>query len=173
MKERLIVDMDGVLADTYQQYIITELKESGVEIKYDETLGLLEEEAFPNCIKHLETRGFFRTIPVMKNAQDTLRRLNEKFEVFVVSAATEFPFSLEEKYFWLEENFPFLTWEQFVFCGDNKVVKGDIMIDDFIQNLDSFQGRTILFSQPHNCNLNEHLHERVENWKDLENLLLS
>lgn len=172
MQQRLIMDMDGVLADVYQQFIKKELAESGVKINIQSIHGLIEKDAFPNCLKHVNERGFFLDIPVMEGSIEVMQKLNTKYELFVVSSATEYPFSLEEKHQWLYKNFPFLSWKQLVLCGSKQVVKGDIMVDDHFKNLDYFTGRTILFTQAHNINKNGHKHERVNNWHELEALLL-
>ena len=170
--KRLIVDMDGLLADVYQQFINFEEKESGKRIQLSEVTGINEIEAFPNGKIHVRQEGFFRTAPVIPEAVETLKELQNKYEVFIVSAAMEFPNSLREKYDWLEEHFPFISWKHIVLCGYKTIVKGDIMIDDHFKNLDYFEGRTLLFHQPHNANNQEHAHERVKNWKEIASKLL-
>lgn len=164
--------MDGVLADIYSQYIKEELQETGNKIDLQDTWGISEVEAFPNSRKHLLMKGFFRNSPVIPGAVEVLEKLGKKFEIFIVSSATQFPNSLGEKYYWLEEHFPFISWQQIVLCGSKRVIQGDIMIDDHFKNLDVFEGRTILFTQPHNFNENGHKHERVNGWGEISNLLL-
>ena len=53
MKKRVLVDMDGVLADVYSQFIKYEERDSGVSISIDNAIGLDETIAFPNVDKHL------------------------------------------------------------------------------------------------------------------------
>lgn len=172
-RKTLIVDMDGVLADVYQQFIAMEEKESGGRISMDDLKGLEEYKAFPNGRKHVNTKGFFRNAPLMTGAVQTLQVLNERYNVFIVSAAMEFPGSLAEKHDWLKEHFPFINWQQVVFCGSKTVIQGDIMIDDHFKNLDNFKGQTILFTQPHNEGHDNRGHTRVNNWNDVYKLLLS
>jgi len=117
IKKRLIVDMDGVLADIYEQLIKVEFEETGTKINRKDTLGKTEIEAFPNCLKHVRQKGFFRNSPVMPFAINVLKKLNEHYEVFIVSSATEYPNSLEEKYYWLEEYFPFISWKHWSYVG--------------------------------------------------------
>lgn len=108
----------------------------------------------------------------MEDSIESVKLLNDKYDLFIVSAAMEFPHSLPEKLEWLKEYFPFLTWQQFVFCGSKTVIQGDIMIDDHYKNLDHFPGRTILFTQPHNYGHDDKQHERVFSWKEvLEKLI--
>jgi 5'-nucleotidase len=172
MKKTILVDMDGVLVDIYPRFFDLHEKEYGVRLSDREVAGLLEAEAFPDQRKWVSTPGFFRDLPVMQGSRETLNRLNEKYRVIVVSLATEFPNSLTDKQFWLHENFPFISWQQIVFCGDKNIIKADIMIDDHPKNLDFFTGRTIMFTQPNNMLLVNTMHQRVTSWQEIEKLLL-
>ncbi len=172
MKQRLLVDMDGVLADIYAQLIELEYQDLGIRQSYEKLNGTSEADVFKNALTYIHSDGFFRNLPVMEGSVDVMRQLNEKYELFIVSAAMEFPKSLSDKYYWLEEHFPFLHWKQIVMCGSKTVVKGDIMIDDHFKNLDYFDGKTILFAQPHNSAGNIKNHTRVDSWSDIAKILL-
>jgi 5'-nucleotidase len=172
LQKRLIVDMDGVMADIYSQFIAYEEREFGYRQPIANMLGKREYEVFKNARQYIYENGFFRNAPVMEGSVEAMKALNEKYEVFIVSAAMEFPKSLPEKQEWLAEHFPFLTWKQIVFCGLKTVVQGDIMIDDHYKNLDFFHGQTILFTQPHNVRSDDKTHTRVESWGDITKLLL-
>jgi 5'(3')-deoxyribonucleotidase len=107
---------------------------------------------------------------VNPHSQEVMKELNEKYEVFIVSSAMEFPNSLPEKLEWLNEHFPFLHWKQFVFCGRKSVVHGHYMIDDLPHNLETFNGEKLLFTAPHNMQFNHF--KRVTGWKEVGELLL-
>ncbi|WP_428232571.1 5' nucleotidase, NT5C type [Flavobacterium sp.] len=172
MKKRIIVDIDGVLADIYGQFRKFESQDLGTTQELSEITGKLEEEAFINGENYMATEGFFRNASVIEGSIEVLKELNQVHDVFIVSAATKFPKSMAEKHEWLAEHFPFITWQQIVFCGTKEVIKGDIMIDDHFKNLDKFDGQTLLFSQPHNLKRTENGHTRVGNWKEISQLLL-
>jgi 5'-nucleotidase len=169
---RILVDMDGVLADVYHRFFELHKGESGEPLSIQNIIGLKEEEAFPNQLKWVNTPGFFRNVPVMPGSRQGLMRLNDNFEVVVVSMATQFPKSLIDKQLWLAEHFPYIRWEQIIFCGRKDIINADIMIDDHSKNLDNFNGETIMYSQPHNMNLTDSRHRRVETWSEIENILL-
>ena len=171
-QKRLIVDMDGVMADIYSQFMYYEEKEFGTRQPIENMMGKREYEVFKNARKYIYEPGFFRNAPVMNDSVEAMKALNDRYEVFIVSAAMEFPNSLLEKHEWLGEHFPFLSWQQVVFCGLKTVVRGDIMIDDHYKNLDSFIGQTLLFTQPHNFGQQDKTHTRVETWGEIINLLL-
>lgn len=166
------VDMDGVLADVYSQFIRLHANEFGQTLLLEDLYGVTEIEAFTNARKYVNGDDFFRTAPVIEGSQQVLKELNQHYKVFIVSSATEFPKSLTEKQSWLNEHFPFITWQQMVFCGSKEIIKADIMIDDHFKNLDYFDGETLLFTQPHNKLNNDHKHRRVNSWYEIEKILL-
>ncbi len=164
--------MDGVLADVYRRFFELHKEETGEKLSHNDIIGLKEAEAFPRLLNWVCRPGFFRTMPVMTGSQQVLKRLNDKYEIIVTSMATEFPVSLTDKQLWLCDHFPFISWRQVVFCGRKELIKGDLMIDDHFKNLDFFEGETLLFSQPHNINITETKHKRVDSWSDIEKVLL-
>lgn len=170
--QRLIIDMDGVLADIYSQLLALDERQTGRRRSVSEVTGMPESEAFARLTEYVHSPGFFRGAPVVPDSQEVVAKLNTAYEVFIVSAATEFPLSLAEKQAWLQEHFPFITWHQLVLCGSKRIVQGDIMIDDHFKNLDHFRGRTLLFSQPHNQRADERGHERVDSWRQVAERLL-
>ena len=172
MKKRLLVDMDGVLADVYQQFISFEERDLGIRKSISEVNGKSETEAFINAHHYVRTEGFFRNAPLISGSAEALNLLNAHYELFIVSAAVEFPLSLKEKIEWLSEHFPFISWHQIVFCGLKTIVSGDIMIDDQFKNLDHFKGQTILFTQPHNTGFDDKHHQRVASWSEILEILL-
>jgi 5'(3')-deoxyribonucleotidase len=96
--------------------------------------------------------------------------MNNKYEVYIVSAATEFPDSLKDKLDWLLENFPFFSWRQLVLCGDKRFVAGDHMIDDHVRHLQYFPGKSYLFSSPHNLSVTGY--RRLNNWREVAEVFL-
>ncbi|RXK83005.1 5' nucleotidase, NT5C type [Filimonas effusa] len=169
---RVIIDMDEVMADTIAQFIAWFQRE-GYNVDPAALEGKSVQQMFPDyelARRFLYTPGFFRNKPVMKDAQKVVEALNQEHEVFIVSAAMEFPQSLIEKYEWLQEHFPFITWQQIAFCGSKALVHGDYMIDDHLKNLDYFNGEKLLFTSPHNTTIDKYT--RVNTWRDVADVLL-
>ncbi|MGM5630927.1 5'(3')-deoxyribonucleotidase [Apibacter raozihei] len=171
MKKQILVDMDGVLADFYTQFLKKESEQSGTLIELSTLSGKPESEAFPNFNSIIRSEGFFRTAPLIEGSVEGLNYLNDKYKVLIVSSATEFPNSLKEKLDWLAEFFPFISWKQVVLCGNKDCVRGDIMIDDHPKNLDFFEGDKIIFSQPHNIFIKNDDYIRVNNWNQITDIL--
>jgi 5'(3')-deoxyribonucleotidase len=170
-RKTIAVDMDGVIADTIQNYIDWYEQDFGVRIEKIAFEGKPESEGLPdNAVKvYVNTSGFFRTVPVMEGAKEAVMQLMKSFDVYIVSAAMEFPQSLIEKYEWLQEHFPFIAWNNIVFCGDKSIIGTDYLIDDHVKNLDCCKGKTLMFTAGHNAGIDRHT--RVNNWKEVIELL--
>ena len=173
--ERVIVDMDEVMADPMGAMIDWYQKEYDGEINYQHMLGGSWSRGFPEhhqpmIRERLMAEGFFRHLPVMEDAVDVLKAMNDRYEVFIVSAATEFPNSLKDKLEWLLEHFPFFTWKQLVLCGDKRLICGDYMIDDHVKNLKHFKGKKYLFTSAHNLDITGY--DRINNWKEAGEIFL-
>ncbi|MBC8985133.1 5'(3')-deoxyribonucleotidase [Pedobacter sp. N36a] len=168
IKKTIGIDMDGVLADIEEQFMDWYEKEYGVRVPRSERLGVLEPEGFPEkgaIRRYVNTPGFFRTIPLMDGAVAAVKKLMEDYEVYIVSAAMEFPQCLSEKQEWLAEHFSFISWRNIIFCGDKSVVVTDYLIDDHCKNLDFCKGKAIMFDASHN--VNQHHHVRVKSWTEI------
>lgn len=164
--------MDGVLADTETHFIKWYFDTYGVKLTYAQLIGKAEEDIFPvkEAVRNfLITPGFFKTIPVMPGAVEALSELVNEFDVYIVSTATQHTPLLTEKQEWLNEHFPFISWNNIVFCGDKSSIQADYMIDDHPKNFNKFKGMPILFNAAHNAFINDY--HRVKNWTDVVKLL--
>lgn len=173
-KTRIAIDMDEVLADTIAKFIEVYRRDHNAEILLEKMHGQefhaqLPVELMGSWREYINQAGFFRDLKVMPGSQEVVAELCKKYDVYIVSAAMEFKKSLEDKYDWLAEHFPFIHWKNIIFCG-NKIVNTDIMIDDRIRNFVGFAGRKLLFSSPHNLQITEY--ERVNNWAEVADKLL-
>ncbi|RBL93667.1 5' nucleotidase, NT5C type [Chitinophaga flava] len=170
---RIAIDMDNVMADITTHYLTYYEAAHGIKLDSETLQGVPEGEALPEGMvrQFLNTPGFFRTAPVMPGSQEVIKALCEKYEVFIVSAAMEFPLSLQEKLEWLNEHYPFISWKNIVFCGSKTIVEADYMIDDHDKNLRYFKGERLLFTAPHNINLTDY--KRVNNWEEVAEELLA
>lgn len=164
----IAVDMDGVLADTETHFIKYYETESGEKVDRNTLLGIPENEGFRDKTavrRYVNTAGFFRTLPLIPGSVTAVKTLMEHFDLYIVSAAMEFPLSLYEKKQWLEQYFPFISWKNIVFCGDKSIIKTDYLIDDHLKNLDNFSGVSLMFTASHNVHHRQH--QRLNNWVEI------
>lgn len=164
----IAIDMDGVIADTETHFIRYYEAETGEKVDRKILLGVPESQAFPDKTavqRFVRTPGFFRTLPLIRGSVSAVKSLMEDFDVYIVSAAMEFPLSLYEKKQWLEEHFPFISWRNIVFCGDKSIIRTDYLIDDHLKNLDNFSGVPLMFHAAHNVEVKHH--RRMNNWDEI------
>lgn len=167
--------MDDVLAYSAEKAADAFTKEHGFGPTHAELQGKHLQDTVPpeyskKIVSYFYQKGFLRDVPLIADSQEIVRQLYDKYEVFIVSAAMEMPYSLEDKFFWLEQHFPFIHWKRIVFCGDKSIITADVLIDDRSLNFEKFTGRPLLFTAHHNLNITGY--ERVNSWKEVGNLLL-
>jgi 5'(3')-deoxyribonucleotidase len=167
--------MDDVLADASKEIlrIINDINGLSIEKDFFKThnfYDFIKNVSYKSYRDHLFEPGFFRNLDPLADSQKVVKELSEKHEVFIVSAAMEFPNSLREKYDWMQEHFSFISWKNLMLCGDKSVVKGDVIIDDHEKNLITFDGETLLFDAMHNQHIDGY--KRVYNWKEIADLYL-
>jgi 5'(3')-deoxyribonucleotidase len=172
--ERVIIDMDEVIADPMGAMITWYQQEYKLPVDYTKMKGSwltgFPEQHHKLIRERLHEPGFFRNLPVMKDSIDVLKEMNDRYEIFIVSAATEFPNSLKDKLDWLLEHFPFFNWKQLVLCGEKRMVYGDYMIDDHVRHLQHFNGKKYLFTSVHNLDVTGY--DRLNNWEDAAKVFL-
>jgi 5'(3')-deoxyribonucleotidase len=174
--KRIAIDMDDVMADTTFKIIQQINEKVQGTYSYDGLMTATDvaKKAFYDVYvannEFLWEPGFFEDIPVKPNAVEVIQALMEKYEVFIVSAATEFPNSMKEKLNWMAKHFPFIGWQHIVFCGHKHMILADYLIDDHEKNLKTFTGTPLLFTAPHNLHIKDY--ERVNSWMEVKAKLL-
>jgi len=174
-RERIAIDMDEVMADVLSRHLSLYNAEFQAALTRDDLQGRHLGEAVPE--EH-RTRvrafafevGFFRDLPVMPGCQEVIRDLQRRYDIFITTAAMEFPNSFPEKYDWLMEHLPFIPWTHIVFCGDKSVIATDYLIDDHVRNFKGFRGEGILYTAPHNIHVSGF--RRVADWAEVRRMFL-
>jgi len=169
-KPRIAIDMDEVLADTLAQYLSEYNRDFGgnltkADLAERKLADVIPPERRERLRSYPRTPGFFRDIPVMAGSHAVMEQLRECYEVFIATAAMEFPSSFNEKYLWIKDHFPSFPDSHIGFCGDKSVISTDFLIDDSPRHFDRFSGRGFLFTAPHNRA--ETRYPRLNDWEDV------
>ena len=152
---RIAIDMDEVLADAHggQRALYAE---QGFDFSDDDLRGRkLRELAPPEAVaaveRHLHQGTFFANLAPMPGAVAAVRRLCADHEVFIATAAMEYPASCTHKVAWVMRHLPFFDLSRLVLCGDKSIIKADVLIDDHARHFDGFGGQGLLFDALHNA----------------------
>ena len=169
-RRRIAIDMDGVLVDTFPAQLAFISDEYGLSPDPDQRLrqalaDWLPGEALAGLRRHMHRPEFFAGLPPMPGAIDVLRRLVDRYDVFIATAAMEYPNSLAPKFDWLRRHVPFIDPLQYIFCGHKYMLDVDWLIDDHVRHFVALRGTPMLFTAPHNRQLTGYL--RVDDWQDV------
>jgi len=165
--------MDEVIADFVSKHIALYNAEFGESLTSDDLRGeklreLVVEERRPRLETYLTADDFFGDLGGVEGCQQVISDLTERYEVFVTTAAMEYPTSFAAKFRWLKEHFPFVPARNIVFCGDKGIIAADYLIVDNARHFARFRGEGILFTAPHN--VEENRYRQVNDWQDVREM---
>ncbi len=175
VRKRIAVDMDEVLADTLSEHLSRYNLEHGETVTKADLTGkwiwdIVSADRHERLNAYLQADDFFENLAVVPDSQQVLANLCERYDVYIATAAMEFPNSLGPKFRWLQRHFPFISPSNYVFCGDKAVVRAHYLIDDIPRNFRRFVGQGILYTAPHNLGVSGY--HRVDNWRQVAEFFL-
>ncbi len=186
MKKKLFVDVDDVIVkEVYLEAVNNYLGTSYVIDQFtnyyiDDIIGSEDDiKKFYDCILD---KNIYKKHHIAEGCVEVLKELSKKYDVYICSSCYVKrcndcgPFFMH-KFQFLTENFPFLDPEKFIFTSSKDVIKGDIFIDDRLDNLRGDIKQKLLFTAYHNKNIpdSEIKKEgaiRVDSWKEIAEILL-
>ena len=170
----ILVDMD----DTIEQLLAALVRKANERFRRSVTVDEITDWTIVCAYPGLEKRqilelmyepGFWDTVEPVPGAADALKYLmDEGHQVYIVTA-TEFenvPAKMERVLF---RYFPFLSRDQVIITGNKQMIRGDVLIDDGIHNLEGGEYRKILFTAPYNKDYDAEANGmiRVHNWDEI------
>ena len=174
----ILVDMDDTLEQLVKAWVKRANEKFGRNAEPNDITAWNVGAAYPGIPREdvygvIDEPGFWRSVEPMPGAQEALKHLmDEGHEVFIVTA-TEIGHVEEKMKDLLFRFFPFLTWEQVIITSRKQMIRGDVLIDDGIHNLEGGQYRKILFTAPHNRFYDAEANGmiRVDTWEEIVRLL--
>jgi 5'(3')-deoxyribonucleotidase len=162
--------MDEVMADTLSEHLRRYNQAFDEDVTLNDLTGKGLWEVAPidrqqQLRAFLDAEDFFEDLPLMPHAQQVLKDLSARFEIFIATQAMTVPNSLGPKYRWLQRHFSFIPPTNYVFCGNKSILRADYLIDDLPRNLLRFEGQGLLYTAPHNLTATGFV--RVDNWSEV------
>ena len=131
---------------------------------------LTEEEVYAP----LYDDAFWDTVKPMDNARETMEALIAMgHEIYIVTSSVHETISAKMTKV-LFKYFPFLDWNHVIVAQKKQMIKGDILIDDGVHNLEGGEYTKILMTAQHNKNYDADANGmiRVDNWRDIYDVVL-
>ena len=177
---RLLVDMDGVLCD-FEVSLFDHFRSRFPDEPFipvndrklfyaREDYGRIKPRLKTNVSDIINTPGFFRCLPPLPNAINSIHWLEEFPDVSVwlcTSPLTTFHNCVLEKYQWVEEHLGFQWTKKIIMCKDKTLISGDYLIDDRPtikgeEEINPKFGQHIIFTQPYNRSVETQW--RLDHW---------
>lgn len=130
--------------------------------------GIVKPECSIKIYDYLKEPGFFFNVDIQEGARETIEKLVEKYEVYIVTAFAAH--TCVDKTNWVKKHLPFFDIKRLVFCTCKGIINTDFLIDDGGHNITDFKQEGIVFDTAHNRNITDH--KRVHNWKDIADMFL-
>ena len=170
----ILVDMDDTIEQLLKAWVKRANEKFGRNAALDDVTGWNVSVAYPGLSREdvygvTFEPGFWKSIEPMPGAAEALRHfMEEGHDVYIVTA-TEIEHLEEKMNGLLFRYFPFLSWKQVIVTSNKQMIRGDVLIDDGIHNLEGGDYRKILFTAPHNRDYDAEANgmTRVSNWKEI------
>lgn len=126
-KNRLLLDLDGVIADTHRGAV-----ERGILTSTPSEWFWHEDDCGASVNDVFCTPGIFRDAPLMEGALEAVYQLSETFDLWFVSAPwmTVEALSWTEKAQWVDHHFGRKFKERLVLCTDKRLIPAVALVDD-------------------------------------------
>lgn len=161
-RPRVLVDVDGILADFVSVYLGTATLVTGRKYtrdqvttwKIEQALGLTEAET-DEVTRGITRAGSVAAFPEIPGAIEAVRELQEWADVyFVTSPWPGAPHWVSEREAWLRARFPNMG-RNVIHTAVKEVVSGDVLVDDNLDHVLKWaerhpQGTGILWETPYN-----------------------
>ena len=174
----ILVDMDDTIEYLLQAWV------RGVNARFrrdasaDDVHSWDVSEAFPGLTREQvysipDEPGFWGTVDPVPGAAEALQRLMDSGHKIFIVTATTYESVPEKMHDLLFRYFPFLQWDQVIITGNKQMIRGDVLIDDGVHNLEGGDYFKILMTAPHNRNYDAEANGmiRVHTWAEIEQVI--
>ena len=168
---RIAVDMDEVITDALGKQLCLYNQRYGTSASRSDLHGKNLVDIAPAqhkewLVSMLHEPGFFADLEPTPGSLEGMAKLCAQHDVFIASAATQFPNSFNDKLAWLKHHLPQIPLNRVIFCGDKSILNVDYLIDDSAYHFEGLRGVGLLFDAPHNRDKSGYF--RVHGWEEVE-----
>ena len=174
----ILIDMDDTIEQLLKAWLIGVNERYGYSVRYEDVTSWDVSAPYPGLTKEQvyaipDEPGFWGTVEPIEGAADAIRRfMDAGHEVYIVTA-TPYVSVREKMDDLLFRWFPFITWNQVIITSHKQLIRGDVLIDDGIHNLEGGDYVRILMTAPHNKSYDAEGNGmiRVSRWDDIEKVI--
>jgi len=156
-KLTIVVDMDEVLADTFEIWLKLYNHDYNDFLTKEDIRGWnahlwVKPECNTKMYNYLNQENFFLNMVPISGAIDGMKKLIDMGHDVIIATATPRSSRIanEEKKNWIRKHLPFFDLNNFSDMHRKDLLAGDVLFDDGIHNLSSFKGISICMDRPWN-----------------------
>ena len=177
-RPRILIDMDDCITACLRAVVKAYNEENGTNFKTANCDAWDLTSVFGcdinSLFKIFRTPGFFENLEPKKGAIGALRELikSERYDLYILTATSDLTGDeYKEKIAWIKEYLPEFNTKRLIACSDKEIVRGDVIIDDKVENLDKCAPfmQCILMDSPTNRDCDKYI--RLDRMKNLPSLL--
>lgn len=174
----ILIDMDDTIEQLLRAWLKGVNERYGYSVRYEDMTswdvsapyhGLTKEQVYSIP----DEPGFWGTVEPIEGAAEVIRSfMDEGHEVYIVTA-TPYISVAEKMEDLLFRWFPFITWDQVIITRRKQLIRGDVLIDDGVHNLEGGDYIKILMTAPHNRDYDAKGNGmiRVNNWEEIREVV--
>lgn len=174
----ILIDMDDTIEQLLKAWLKGVNERYGYSVDYEDITdwdvskpydGLTREQVYAIP----DEPGFWGSVEPIEGASEAIRKfINDGHEVYIVTATpyVSVPEKMDDLLF---RYFPYISWDQVIITRNKQLIRGDVLIDDGVHNLEGGDYIKILMTAPHNREYDAEANGmiRVNNWKEIEEII--
>lgn len=173
----ILVDMDDVLDELLKHWVSALNKKCNTDVGREDITGWDIHPYFPTLSQAelyapLKEESFWANMTPVDGATQYIEQLQKDGHCVLVVTATHYG-TVKPKIKWLLNTFHSLVWEDIIITSHKQLIKGDVLVDDGIHNLEGGTYFKILMDAPHNRSYDAEANgmARTTSWKDAYRLI--
>lgn len=174
----ILVDLDNVMVDLNTIWVKYLNEMYGTDVKPDDITAWDMQKFFPTLTRSQIFKPFknvkmWEEIEPIEGAQYYMQKLIDEGHQVYVCTSTFYPY-IDMKYRKvIRRLFPFIDWKNVIVTSNKSLINADVLIDDAPQNFGNWYEVSILFTAPHNKNIDNDVLDlsRADNWKDVYEII--
>ena len=174
----ILIDMDDTIEQLLKAWLKGVNDRYGYSVQYGDFTTWDVSAPYPELTREQvyaipDEPGFWGTVEPIEGAAEAIRRfMDAGHEIYIVTA-TPYISVAEKMDDLLFKWFPFISWDQVIITSRKQLIKGDVLIDDGVHNLEGGDYVKILMTAPHNRDYDAEANGmiRVNNWKEVEEVI--
>jgi len=176
-KLTILIDMDDVLEELTEAWISELNRIYSTSVSPSDITSWNIADFFPALTQNevyspLHDPNFWKSLRPTPEAQKIVKRLIEDGHTVRIVTASHYN-TVSPKITWLLWAYPFLKWKDVIIASDKSLIKGDVMIDDGVHNLEKTSCTKLLFSRYHNQSYDAESNGmiRVNTWNEIYHII--